>query len=139
MKDNARRILIVDPDPLFAGKLSSLLSSHGHDAEVAKGMTKAVQRLKDVNFDCVVADQDLPEMKGHDAVAVLKAISPDVPIIMTASRNTRQQEARIRREDIFFYYVKGFEMRELEMAVSDALRKAGKESWSQEEHKKPLL
>jgi len=138
MKDNARRILIVDPDPLFAGKLSSLLSSHGHDAEAAEGMTQAVQRLKDVNFDCVVADEDLPEMKGHDAVEVLRAVSPAVPVIMTASRNTREQEARIRREDIFFSYVKGFEMRELERAVSDALRKAGKQPWLEEQHKKPL-
>jgi DNA-binding response OmpR family regulator len=138
MKDKAGRILIVDPDPLFAGKLSSLLSSQGYDVEVANGMTQGAQRLKDVNFDCVVADEDLPEMKGHDAVAVLKAISPDVPIIMTANRNTREREARIRREDVFFYYVKGFEMGELEMAVGDALRKAGKEPWSQKQPKKLL-
>lgn len=138
MKDTARRILIVDPDPLFAGKLSSLLSSHGCDVEVATGITQGVHRLKDVNFDCVVADEDLPEMKGHDAVEVLRAVSPDVPVIMTASRNTREQEARIRREDIFFYYVKGFDMRELEMAVRDALRKVGKEPWSKEQHKKLL-
>lgn len=136
MKDKAGRILIVDPDPLFAGKLRSLLSSHGYDVEAANSMTQGAQRLKDVNFDCVVADEDLPEIKGHDAVAVLKAISPEVPIIMTASRNTREQEARIRREDVFFYYVKGFEMGELEMAVADALRKAGKEPWSRKQHKK---
>ena len=127
MKDKARRILIVDPDSPFAGKLSVLLSSQGYDVEAVEGISRAVERLKDVNFDCVIMAEDLTEMKGHDAVPVLKAISPDVPIIMTAAWNTPELESRIRRQDIFFYYVKSFDMHELQMAVRDAFRKIGKE------------
>ena len=128
MRDQARTILIVDPDPLFAGKLSALLCSQGYDVEAVEGITEAVRRLKDAGFDCVIMDEDLPEIKGHDAVAVLKAISPQVPIIMTAPRNTPELESRIRRQDIFFYYVKSFDMHELQMAVRDAFRKAKKEA-----------
>ena len=127
MKDRARRTLVVDPDPLFAGKLSALLISHGYDVEGAEGITTAVQRLKDVHFDCVIMDEDLPEIKGHDAVAILRAISPEAPIIMTTAWNSTQLEQRIRRQDIFYYYVKSFDMHELLMAVRDAFRKIGKE------------
>jgi len=126
MKDQARRILIVDPDRLFAGKLSALLSSRGYDVESAEGITQAVKRLKDVNFGCVILDEDLPEMKGHDAVPVLKAISCEVPIIMTAARNSLELESSIRRQDVFFYHAKSFDINELQMAVRDALRKIGK-------------
>jgi CheY-like chemotaxis protein len=128
MKDKARRILIVDPDPRFAGKANSLLSADGYDVEVVGGVTGGARRLKDVRFDCVIVDEDLPEMKGHDAVAVLKAICPDVPIIMTAVRNTLELESSIRRQDVFFYYVKNFDMHELQMAVHDAFRKIGKDA-----------
>ncbi len=127
MKDKARRILIVDPDPLFAKALSERLRPQGYDVEVAKGITRTVQRLKDVNFDCVILAEGLPEMKGHDAVPVLKAISPGAPIIMTAARNTPEVESSIRRQDVFYYYVKSFDIHELEMAVRDAFRKVGKE------------
>jgi len=120
----------VDPDPSFAGKLSATLCSQGYDVEIADGITTAGQRLKDVRFGCVIMDEGLPEMKGHDAVVLLKAISPASQIIMTATRNTMELEARIRQEDIFFYYVKTFDMHELQMAVLDAFRKVAKEERS---------
>ena len=123
VKDKTRTILVVDPDPLFTRKLAALLSSQDYDVETVQGITPAVQRLKDVGFDCVIMDEDLPEIKGHDAVAVLKAICPATPIIMTAPRNTPELESRIRRQDIFFYYVKSFDIHELQMAVRDAFRK----------------
>lgn len=126
MKDTARRILIVDPDPLFTGKLSALLSCQGCDVETAEGIAQAARRLKDVSFDCLIVDEDLPKMKGHDAVPVLKAISPEAPIIVTAVQNSLEVESSIRRQDVFYYYVKSFDMNELDMAVQDALRKVGK-------------
>ena len=127
MRDRAGTILIVDPDRVFCGKMGALLSSQGYDVEAVDGITRAAQRLRDAGFDCVIMDEDLPEIKGHDAVAVLKAISPGAPIIMTAPRNTPELESRIRRQDILFYYVKSFDTHELLMAVRDAFRKAGKE------------
>lgn len=126
MKDRTHRILIVDPDSLFAEKLSVMLCSKGYDVEITDGITRAAQRLKDVSFGCVIMDEGLPEMRGYDAVPVLKAISPATQIIMTATRNTAELESRIRQEDIFFYYVKTFDMHELEMAVRDAFRKIAK-------------
>jgi len=127
VRDKARTILIVDPDPVFCGKMSALLSSQGYDVEAVDGIIRAAQRLKDVGFACVIMDEDLPEIKGHDAVAVLKSISPRAPIIMTAPRNTPELESRIRGQDIFFYYVKTFDMHELLLAVRDAFRKTGNE------------
>ena len=130
MKNRVRRILVVDRDPLFAGKLNALLFSLGCEAEAVEGIADAARRLRDVNFDCVVMDEDLPEMKGHDAVPLLKAIAQEVPIIMTAARNSRELEECVRRQDVFFYYVKSFDMHELQMAIRDALRKTGPEDAS---------
>jgi len=125
MNNKVQRVLVIDPDPLFAKKATVLLSSQGYDVETADGITAAVQRLKVVNFGCVIMDEALPEMKGYEAVPVLKAISPDVKIIMTAALNSLELEARIRREDIFFYYVKTFDVHELQMAVCNSFLKNG--------------
>jgi len=126
MEQDARRILIVDPDPSFAGKLSATLAPQGYDVEAAEGIIQAAQRMREVDFDCLIVDEDLPEMKGHDAVPVLKAISPRIPVIVTAARNSLEVESSIRRQDVFFYHVKTFDMHELQMAVRDAVRKIGK-------------
>ena len=128
MKPEPPRILIVDHDTAFARKLSATLAAQGYDVEAAEGIVQAARRMRDVSFDCLIVDEDLPEMKGHDAVPVLKAICPRAPVIVTAARNTMEVESSIRRQDVFFYHVKTFDMQELQMAVRDAFRKIGKGS-----------
>jgi len=122
-RDRIGRVLIVDPDPLFAGKLEKMLSADAWDVESVAGITDAVQRLRDVEFDCVIMDDDLPEMKGHKAVPVVRAIASSVPIIMTAAQNTPGLESEIRQQDILYYYVKGFDLHELQMAVAGTLKR----------------
>ena len=124
MRHRKQRVLIVDPDPLFAGRLEAVLCSEGYDVETVSGITIAAQRLKDVDFGCVVLDEDLPEMKGHEAVSILKTLSHNVQVIMTATSNTPELESRIRRQDILYYHVKSFDMHELQLAVRDAFRKS---------------
>ena len=77
-------------------------------------------------LDVVVVDDDLPDMKGHDAVAVLKALKPAAAVIATASHNTRQLESSMRSEDVFFYHLKCFDLEELLTAVQNALDGARK-------------
>ena len=70
-----RRILILDPDPMFVKEVSMTLSSRGHEVETARKVSDAVERLKHAGFGCVIVDEDLCEIKGHDAVPVLKCIA----------------------------------------------------------------
>ena len=126
-RNSAPRVLIMDPDPLFSCKLKSVLCSQGYDVETAGYLATAVERLKDVDFGCVIMDEALPEIKGYDAVPILKVFFPDIPIIMTATRNTPALESQIRRQHVFFYHVKSFDIDEIQLAVDDAFRSAGKE------------
>ena len=126
MKVGPKRILIVDPDNGTAQELSSLFSDEGYDVEISGGIRKAAERIKDVKFDCVIMDVDLPEMKGYEAVPVLKAIDPKVQIIMTATENTMELEVKVRKHDIFYYYIKSFDREELTEAVRDVFKKLGK-------------
>jgi len=126
MKAGLRKILIVDPDNDAARELSLLLTKQGYDVEISAGIKDAAERIRDVKFDCVIMDVDLPEMKGYEAVPVLKAIDPKVQIIMTATENTIELEEKVRKHDIFYYYIKSFDREELAEAVRDVFKKLGK-------------
>jgi len=126
MKVGLRKILIVDPDSDAVQELSALFVGEGYDVEVCEGITKAAERIRDVKFDCIIMDVDLPKMKGYEAVPVLKAIDPKVQIIMTAAENTMELEVKVRKQDIFYYYIKSFDQEELKEAVRDVLKKLGK-------------
>ena len=126
MKVGHKRILIVDPDSKAVQYLSPFLIDEGYDVETSEGIRKAVERIKDVKFDCVIIDVDLPEMKGYEAVPIIKAIDPKIQIIMTAAENTMELEVEVRKQDIFFYYIKSFDPEELREAVQDVFKKLGK-------------
>ena len=126
MKVGNRRILIIDPDIEAARELSSRFIKEGYDVEISGGVTKAVERLKDVKFDCVIVDINLPEMKGYQAAPILKAIDPQVQIVMTATDNSIELEQKVRKQDIFYYHIKSFDLNELQEAVRDVFKKLGK-------------
>jgi CheY-like chemotaxis protein len=126
MKVGRKRILIVDPDKEAGEELSLLFADEDFDVEKTGSITKAAERVKDVKFDCVIMDVELPKMKGYDAVPILKTIDPKLQIIMTATENTLELETNVRKQDIFFYYLKSFDKKELKEAVRDVFRKTGK-------------
>jgi DNA-binding NarL/FixJ family response regulator len=68
-------------------------------------------------------DVDLPEMKGYEAVSIIKNIAPDIKIIMTTKKNTKRLEAKVREQDIFFYFIKSFDKEELKLAINDTFKK----------------
>jgi CheY-like chemotaxis protein len=126
MKVGCGKILIIDPDRHTAQDLSSLFIDDGYDVEISESISKAAESIKDVRFDCLIMDVNLPEMEGFKAVPILKAIDPKVQIIMTAAENTAELEANVRKQDIFYYYIKSFDREELSEAVRDVFKKIGK-------------
>jgi DNA-binding NtrC family response regulator len=123
MSARHRRILIVDPDNEATNKLLSLFINQGYDVEISEGLSKAAERFNDVKFDCVIIDVDLPEIEGFKAAPILKAIDPQVQIIMTSVGNTMDLEKKVRQQDIFYYHIKSFDLEELQEAVRDVFEK----------------
>ncbi|MBN2199251.1 MAG: response regulator [Candidatus Aminicenantes bacterium] len=127
MTPNENRLLIVDPDPRVRQALTETLSRAGRGLDTACNLAEAIKKIPGGGFSCLVMDVDLPEMKGYEAVPVLKNLDPGLKIIMTTRRNSKKLEARVRREDIFYYFIKPFGTEELRLAVDSAFNKKKEE------------
>ncbi len=123
MLDKEKRILIIDPDRKERQNLESFLRREDYFVESGKGLPDAIKKLSEGVFNCLILDVDLPEMKGYEAVSILKNIDPDIKVIMMTKKNSRRLEAKVREQDIFFYFIKSFGKEELKMAISNALIK----------------
>lgn len=117
-------ILIVEPDIEIAGEYRSIFEEQGYDVNIVATVTEAVRKIKNVKFNCIIVDVNLPDMAGYDAVSVIKTIEPEINIIITAAENTKDLEVKVRKEDIFYYYIKSFDREELKLAVRNALKNA---------------
>lgn len=128
MKLESKRILVVDPDDETAPQLASVFVEEGYDVEVSASISAMAKRIRDARFDCIIMDVDLPEMAGYKAVSIVKTIDPSVQVIMTAAENSAELESEVRKQDIFYYYIKSFDREELIEAVRDVFIKIEKQS-----------
>lgn len=127
MKGIKRKILILDPDTKMREEYASLFSNVDSLVITRSGITKAIEKIRKVPFDCIIMDVDLPEMKGYEAVKIVRNLNPNVKVIITSTSNSRELESKVREQDIFYYHIKSFENQELILAVDNVFKKIGKE------------
>ncbi len=115
-----KRILIIDPDPKERRNLIQSLQDEPYLIDTGKNLSEAIKKVSQAGYDCLVMDINLPEMKGYEAVPVLKSLDPKLKIIITTRKNTKHLEARVREQDIFYYFIKSFGIQELKLAIKSA-------------------
>ena len=120
-----KRILIIDSDSTDKMVMGTFLKSEDFYVETGTGVADAVKKISEGDFDCLIMDVDLPEMKGYEAVSLIKKLDPKLEIIMTAKKNTKYLEAKVREQDIFFYFIKSFSKDELILALNSAIKNKG--------------
>jgi DNA-binding NtrC family response regulator len=120
MTDKEKQILIIDPNYDERMVMASFLRSESYSVDTSDCLTDAIKKLSHNSVSCLILDVDLPEMKGYEAVSILKNINPDLKIIMTTKSNTRDLEIKVREQDIFFYFIKSFGKDELKLAIHNA-------------------
>lgn len=84
----ARRILLVEDEPLIAMGLSELLASFGYDVAEAKTASEAQQAFAaEPPIDVVLTDLGLPDMDGEDLALWLREQRPGVPIVFSTGQS----------------------------------------------------
>jgi CheY-like chemotaxis protein len=95
-----RRVLVVEDDPRQRESVQQLLRSDGVQIEAVETAGEALLRLREVTYDCMVMDLNLPDMSGYDLLARM-AEQDDVafpPVIVYTGRVlTRDEEQSLRR------------------------------------------
>lgn len=115
-----KRVLIIDPDSRERRDLVHSLREDPYFIDTGKSLSEAIKKISGGGFDCLVMDINLPEMKGYEAVPILKNLDPNLKIIVTTKKNTKPLEAKVREQDIFFYFIKSFGKDELRLAIKSA-------------------
>ncbi len=121
--NSEKRILILDPNHNERTVMAAFLKGQNYQVEISDSLTDAIKKLSNGDFTCLILDVNLLEMKGYEAVPILKNINPRIKIIMTTQRNSKELEAKVREQDIFFYFIKSFGKDELSLAINNVFNK----------------
>ncbi|MEI6972070.1 MAG: PAS domain S-box protein [bacterium] len=76
------RVLFVDDEESARLLVERYLVSDGHSVEMAADGLTGLAKFEGSRFDLVILDRAMPGMNGDYLAAAVKALSPDVPVIM---------------------------------------------------------
>jgi CheY-like chemotaxis protein len=81
-----KQVLLLDDSPIQLAARQRVLSSAGLEVHVATNANSALALLRSETFrsniGAIVTDHIMPEVSGPEFVAILRLISPDIPIIV---------------------------------------------------------
>lgn len=115
-----KKILIIDPNRSERNEIATYLRNMNFSVETGNGLREAVEKIKKYCYECLIMDVELPEMKGYEAISIIKGIDPGIKIIMTIKKNSKRVETKVRKQDVFFYFIKSFKKEELKIAIANA-------------------
>ena len=119
----ARRILVVDDDPMVATTVQRVLRPEGYEVDVALGGQEALERARAHQPDLVVLDLMMPGIDGLEVCRQLRATGT-LPILMLTARSGTADRVRGLDTGADDYLVKPFAYAELLARVRALLRRA---------------
>ena len=117
------RILLVDDEAHIRRSTGMVLEQLGYGVMAAAGAPEALELFtrNPRAFDLLITDISMPDMDGFQLTQQIKALRPDMPVIMITgySEKTTHQETAARGVSAFM--IKPFTKTELSKTVSDVL------------------
>lgn len=124
------KIVVADGNKSSLEATHALLFQEGYHVEKALRLNDVFQCLQSEKIDVLVLDVHMPEMKGYEAIPLIRGIAPNLPIIITADENSPELESQVRHHRVFYYHVKSFGLEELKLVVENAIKKSSQEKFS---------
>jgi len=93
--DDARSVLLLDPDVESTTVLEMRLMEHGHRVLIARSIDQALTILSESEVDLILTEVDLPSQDGFRFVERCRAGSqPDTPVVFLTRRGDRESVQR---------------------------------------------
>jgi two-component system response regulator HydG len=118
-----RHILVIDDDKAMRDACFQILSRQGYRVELAAGAKQGLSLLERLSFDTILLDLVMPDMDGLEALKKIRALDPDVEVIIITGYGTIQSAVESIKAGAFHFLSKPFVPDDLRNLVSRALGK----------------
>jgi PAS domain S-box-containing protein len=120
---NGEIILFIDDEKLLADLSKELLEMLGYRVFAESDPLRAIQMFKDENglFDIVITDKTMPHMTGFDVAREIRAIRPDIPIILCSGFQEKEDVEKLAALGISLFVTKPIRRTEIAQAIRHVL------------------
>jgi len=122
-KRKKSRVLIVEDDSAQADAIAEALQRVGHECVVVTAPRRALNIIKNGEFDLVITDLVMHEIDGMEILRVAKREVPEVEVIMVTGHGSIQNAVEAMREGAYDYITKPLNVEELRGRAAKALER----------------
>ena len=115
------KVLLVEDDQSIATVIIAALEDEGYALEHCTSVAARDAKLSADTFSVMLTDVMLEDGDGLATMDAVKALAPDLPVIVLSAQNTLDTAVRASDSEAFEYFPKPFDLDELIQAVTQAV------------------
>lgn len=116
------RVLVLDSEEKVLDICRRILQNEGFDVKSTSSVSEALNELESEFFDVVIADIDIPEMRGKELLKEIKYRQPEVAVILTAPFKATEEAVEAVKLGAYDYIPKPFGPHQILLMVYTALQ-----------------
>jgi len=124
MTNNPVKILVIDDEPDMLWSLNQILSYANYTVVMALNGGEALNYLRKHAFAVAIVDVKLPDMDGLQLATMLKAITPELAIVLISGYYYAEDpeiEREVNQKIATSFISKPFSLRELRSTIQQVL------------------
>ncbi len=115
------KILVADDERNIRDLLSVALIDEGYDVIEVDDGQKAVNEVKNSDYDCVLLDIRMPVLDGMEAFTKIRDMKPNLPVIFLTAYGSSDLAIKAMKNGAYDYLTKPFDIEELKIKVKKAI------------------
>ena len=115
-------VLIVDDEKNYLVVLGAFLAEQGYETITSDNAEQALEIVKSTDLDLVVTDMKMSPMDGIELLREIKAVYPDLPVIMMTAYGTVEKAVEAMQLGAFNFILKPFQNETLKQVSQKAIR-----------------
>lgn len=120
-----KTILVVDDEPNYLIILSELLRDDDYEVLTAADGNEGLRTARQADLDLIITDMRMPGMDGLELLKSVKALNPDLPVIVITAFGEVEKAVAAMQAGAFNYLAKPFNNDELLVSVRKAVEHYG--------------
>lgn len=114
----SKKILVVDDEDIIRESISYILGKEGYEVETAENGAIAYDKVQKEQYDLVISDIEMPEMKGIDLLEKIVRLNLHTSVIIITAYGSLETAIRALRAGAGDYLLKPLDFDELSVKVS---------------------
>lgn len=118
-----KRLLLIEDEESLAIGLEFNLTQEGYKVDWVKDGKKAIEFFEAYSYEIIILDIMLPFLNGFEIANIIRAKSPQMPILILSARTSNEDKVRALEIGVDDYMTKPFHLNELLLRIKGMLKR----------------